>query len=136
MATADIYRQIVSIPGDVLDIGTWRGQTAVLCENFRAIYEPLHFNRRIVCFDTFEGYKGYSERTSQPICTVMEPIRCRAVTMQNSCVNCWSCTSRAMPWATSMESTQSSRAIAVKRSQVLRAEPGICCARVFRCQCL
>jgi hypothetical protein len=62
MATADIYRQIVGIPGDVLDIGTWRGQTAVLCENLRAIYEPLHFNRRIVCFDTFEGYKGFSEK--------------------------------------------------------------------------
>ena len=32
----------------------------MLCENLRAIFEPLHFNRRIVCFDTFEGYKGFS----------------------------------------------------------------------------
>jgi hypothetical protein len=61
-AIADIYRQIVDIPGAILDIGTWRGQTAVLCENLRAIYEPLHFNRRIVCFDTFEGYKGFSSK--------------------------------------------------------------------------
>lgn len=61
-ATADIYKLIVNIPGCILDIGTWRGQTAVLCENFRAIFEPLHFNRRIVCFDTFEGYKGFSEK--------------------------------------------------------------------------
>ena len=53
-ATADIYKQIVDIPGAVFDVGTWRGQTAVLCENFRAIFEPLHFNRRIICFDTFE----------------------------------------------------------------------------------
>jgi len=60
LAVGDIYRRILSIPGCVFDIGTWRGQTAVLCENFRAIYEPLHFNRRIVCFDTFEGYKGFS----------------------------------------------------------------------------
>ena len=61
-AIADIYRQIVDIPGAVFDIGTWRGQTAVICENLRAIYEPLHFNRRIVCFDTFDGYKGFSDK--------------------------------------------------------------------------
>lgn len=61
-AIADIYKQIVDIPGAVFDIGTWRGQTAVVCENLRAIFEPLHFNRRIVCFDTFEGYKGFSEK--------------------------------------------------------------------------
>lgn len=60
LATSDIYKKIVDLPGSILDIGTWRGQTAVLCENFRAIFEPLHFNRRIFCFDTFEGYKGFS----------------------------------------------------------------------------
>lgn len=65
LAIADLYRQIVDIPGSILDIGTWRGQTAVLCENLRAIYEPLHFTRRIVCFDTFEGYAGFSN-TDRP----------------------------------------------------------------------
>jgi hypothetical protein len=58
----EIYKKIVNIPGAIFDIGTWRGQTAVVCENLRAIYEPLHFNRRIVCFDTFEGYKGFSDK--------------------------------------------------------------------------
>ena len=62
MATAEIYKQIIDIPGCIFDLGTWRGQTAVLCENFRAIFEPLHFNRRIMCFDTFEGYSGFSEK--------------------------------------------------------------------------
>lgn len=59
MAITDIYRRIVDLPGVIMDVGTWRGQTAVLCENLRAIYEPLHLNRRILCFDTFEGYKGF-----------------------------------------------------------------------------
>ncbi|WP_105435244.1 class I SAM-dependent methyltransferase [Neorhizobium tomejilense] len=62
LGVAEIYQKIVSLPGIVMDIGTWRGQTAVLCENLRAIYEPLHFNRRIVCFDTFEGYAGFSDK--------------------------------------------------------------------------
>lgn len=61
-AIAEIYQRIVPLPGAILDIGTWRGQTAVVCENLRAIYEPLHFNRRIYAFDTFEGYQGFSER--------------------------------------------------------------------------
>lgn len=61
-AITDIYKQIVALPGAILDIGTWRGQTAVICENLRAIFEPLHFNRRIICFDTFDGYEGFSEK--------------------------------------------------------------------------
>lgn len=58
----EAYEQIVQLPGLVLDIGTWRGQTAVVCENLRAIFEPLHLNRRIVCFDTFTGYQGFSDK--------------------------------------------------------------------------
>ena len=61
LAIVELYRQIVEIPGIVMDIGTWRGQTAVVCENLRAIFEPLNFNRRIACFDTFEGYLGFAE---------------------------------------------------------------------------
>lgn len=59
IAIAKIYERIVPLPGIVMDVGTWRGQTAVLCENLRAIHEPLNFNRRIVAFDTFEGYRGF-----------------------------------------------------------------------------
>jgi hypothetical protein len=58
----EVYEKIVSIPGSIIDLGTWRGQTAVICENMRAIFEPLHFNRRIIAFDTFIGYKGFSEK--------------------------------------------------------------------------
>ncbi len=65
LAIVDIYKLIINIPGVILDIGAWRGQTAVLCENLRAIYEPMHFNRKIICFDTFEGYKGFSEDDKQ-----------------------------------------------------------------------
>jgi len=61
-AIRELYEKIVMKPGVIVDLGTWRGQTAVLCENLRAILEPLHFNRRIVCFDTFEGYVGFSEQ--------------------------------------------------------------------------
>ena len=55
-----IYEKIRTIPGSIFDVGTWRGQTAIICENLRAIYEPLNFNRRIFLFDTFKGYEGFS----------------------------------------------------------------------------
>ncbi|MAL64772.1 MAG: hypothetical protein CMF94_01575 [Candidatus Marinimicrobia bacterium] len=57
-----IYKKIKTLPGSIFDVGTWRGQTAVICENLRAIYEPLNFNRRIFLFDTFKGYKGFSKK--------------------------------------------------------------------------
>lgn len=61
-AIREIYEKIIPLPGIVIDLGTWRGQTAVICENLRAIFEPMHFNRRIIALDTFEGYKGFSEK--------------------------------------------------------------------------
>ena len=56
-AVAEIYKEIVSLPGAIAEFGTWRGQNAVLCENFRAIFEPFNKQRKIFAFDTFEGYQ-------------------------------------------------------------------------------
>lgn len=64
-AIRELYELIVDKPGAIFDVGTWRGQTAVLCENLRAIFEPLHLNRRIVAFDTFEGYVGFTEKDAK-----------------------------------------------------------------------
>lgn len=61
----EVYERIIDIPGVIFDVGTWRGQTAVLCENFRAILEPLNLDRRIFAFDTFTGYVGFSDRDKQ-----------------------------------------------------------------------
>lgn len=61
LAVHEIYNKILGIPGCIMDFGTWRGSTAVLCENYRAIYEPLNFQRRIFAFDTFEGYAGFKK---------------------------------------------------------------------------
>jgi hypothetical protein len=53
LAIQEIYLKIIGIPGSIMDFGTWRGSTAVLCENYRAIYETLNFQRYIYAFDTF-----------------------------------------------------------------------------------
>ncbi|MCB0354114.1 MAG: hypothetical protein KDD64_11335 [Bdellovibrionales bacterium] len=58
LALAEIYQEIVQIPGSIADFGTWRGQNFILCENFRAIFEPFNKQRRVYAFDTFEGYRS------------------------------------------------------------------------------
>lgn len=52
----DLYRRIKDIPGEIHEYGVWYGQNLVLMENLRAIHEPFNKQRRIVGFDTFEGY--------------------------------------------------------------------------------
>lgn len=52
----EIYQRFVHIPGLIVEFGTWWGQNLVLLENLRAIHEPFNKQRRIVGFDTFDGY--------------------------------------------------------------------------------
>jgi hypothetical protein len=52
----EMYRKIVNIPGIICEFGVWMGQSIVMFENLRAVYEPYNYTRRIVGFDTFAGY--------------------------------------------------------------------------------
>ena len=51
-----LYRRFKSIPGTLVEFGTWWGQNLVLLENLRAIHEPFNKQRTIIGFDTFTGY--------------------------------------------------------------------------------
>ena len=62
LTVSDVYRTIVDVPGAVFDLGCWWGQNSVLFENLRAIYEPFNKQRKIVCFDSFEGYTNWSDK--------------------------------------------------------------------------
>ena len=57
----ELYQHILDIPGVIVEFGTWWGQNLVLAENLRAIYEPFSQTRRIIGFDTFSGYEGFSQ---------------------------------------------------------------------------
>lgn len=58
----ELYRRFCAIPGLLVEFGTWWGQNLVLLENLRAIHEPFNKQRRIVGFDTFEGYRGFGAK--------------------------------------------------------------------------
>jgi hypothetical protein len=60
LVLSDLYRRFKSIPGVLIEFGTWWGQNLVLLENLRAIYEPFNKQRKIIGFDTFDGYTDTS----------------------------------------------------------------------------
>jgi macrocin-O-methyltransferase TylF-like protien len=56
----ELYRQIVSVPGDIVEFGTWWGQSLVTFLNLRAVYEP-YAARKVIGFDTFAGYPSITD---------------------------------------------------------------------------
>lgn len=53
----DLYKRIVNLPGALVEFGCWYGQNLVLLENLRAIHEPFNKSRKIIGFDSFNGYE-------------------------------------------------------------------------------
>jgi len=58
----DLYQRIKNIPGHIFEFGTRFGHNLVVFENLRSIYEPFNKTRRIFGFDTFEGYRNFSDK--------------------------------------------------------------------------
>ena len=51
-----IYQKIIDVQGVVFDLGTRWGQNMSLFSSFRGIYEPYNRHRKIIGFDTFQGF--------------------------------------------------------------------------------
>ena len=53
---ADLYQQFVSVPGVIMEFGCRWGQNLATLQSLRSILEPYHHRRKIVGFDTFDGF--------------------------------------------------------------------------------
>ena len=51
-----LYELIIPVHGVVMEFGVRWGQNLALFSNFRGMYEPYNYNRKIVGFDTFAGF--------------------------------------------------------------------------------
>jgi hypothetical protein len=58
----EIYRKILDVHGIITEFGVRWGQNLALFETFRGIYEPFNQTRKIVGFDTFEGFPSVSAK--------------------------------------------------------------------------
>ena len=52
----EMYQRIIGLHGNIFEFGVRYGPNLALLTSLREIYEPLNPNRKIVGFDTFEGF--------------------------------------------------------------------------------
>ena len=58
----DLYQRILDVHGVVIEFGVRWGRDLAVLASLRGIYEPFNYNRRILGFDTFEGYTESQEK--------------------------------------------------------------------------
>lgn len=59
---SELYQKIINVHGIVIEFGVRWGQNLALFSNFRGMYEPYNYNRKIVGFDTFSGFPSVSQK--------------------------------------------------------------------------
>ena len=60
----ELYQRIIPVHGVVMEFGVRWGRDLALFTAMRGIYEPYNYSRKIVGFDTFQGFPAVSERDS------------------------------------------------------------------------
>ena len=58
----NLYQKIVNTHGVIMEFGVRWGQNISLFQSLRGIYEPYNFNRKIIGFDTFEGFPAVHDK--------------------------------------------------------------------------
>ncbi len=58
----EIYKKIIHTHGIIIEFGVRWGQNLSLLSALRGIFEPFNRHRKIVGFDTFDGFLGLSEK--------------------------------------------------------------------------
>jgi hypothetical protein len=58
----EIYERLLEVHGVIFEMGVRWGRDLALLQSLRAIHEPFNYGRRIVGFDTFEGFAGVAEQ--------------------------------------------------------------------------
>ena len=56
----EMYQKILHTHGAIIEFGVRWGQTLSILSALRGIFEPYNRHRKVVGFDTFEGFKGVS----------------------------------------------------------------------------
>jgi hypothetical protein len=60
-----LYEQIVDVQGVVMEFGVRWGQNIALFAALRGILEPFNRHRKIIGFDTFEGFRGIGAKDAR-----------------------------------------------------------------------
>jgi hypothetical protein len=58
----EIYKQILEVHGSIVEAGVLYGGGLMTWAHFTEIYEPTHHLRKIIGFDSFEGFPSISDK--------------------------------------------------------------------------
>jgi hypothetical protein len=58
----EIFKRVLEIQGSIIECGVLRGGGLMAWAQFSAIFEPTNHQRRVVGFDTFNGFPGLSKQ--------------------------------------------------------------------------
>src|SRR3954471_24482233 len=56
----ELYVRALGVHGVVMEFGSRWGQNLALFSAFRGIHEPFNFTRKLIGFDTFDGFPSIS----------------------------------------------------------------------------
>ena len=62
LAKNEIFKRVLDVHGAVVECGVLFGGSLLSWAHFSAIYEPINLTRKIIGFDTFEGFPGRHEK--------------------------------------------------------------------------
>lgn len=65
LAINELYKKILDKHGVIMEFGVRWGQNLALFTQFKGIYEPYNYNRKIIGFDTFEGFMNVDENNDK-----------------------------------------------------------------------
>jgi len=57
-----LYQMILPVHGVIMEFGVRWGQNLALFGNFRGMYEPYNYNRKLIGFDTFSGFPSVDSK--------------------------------------------------------------------------
>ena len=62
LSRVEIFRQVVDIQGSVVECGVLFGGSLMTWAHASAIFEPLNSQRKVIGFDTFQGFPSLSDK--------------------------------------------------------------------------
>ncbi|MBX7148441.1 TylF/MycF family methyltransferase [bacterium] len=60
----ELFKQIIPVHGSIIELGVFRGGGSFSFAQLSAILEPYNYQRKIVGFDTFEGFPSVASQDS------------------------------------------------------------------------
>ncbi|MBI4806786.1 MAG: crotonobetainyl-CoA--carnitine CoA-transferase [Desulfovibrio sp.] len=61
----ELYKKLVNTHGVIIEFGVRWGQSLSILSALRGIFEPFNRHRKIIGFDTFEGFAGVSDKDGE-----------------------------------------------------------------------